>query len=163
MTPLARARKALALRIAAPFIAEFEGGQSRDGKFHAYRDPVGVVTIGYGETQDVRLGDVWSARKARRRLRKALAERYAPHIDKLRLPLKPRMYAAVLSAIYNLGPGVLAADRSLGRDLRAHHWHQAADTFLLYDKAGSPPRALPGLTRRRKAERKLFLSDLEPR
>lgn len=72
------------------------------------------------------------------------------------LNLNQGQYDALVSVVYNLGPGVLNADRSLGGALRRHNMQAAADAILLYDKAGG--RTLPGLTRRRRAERAMFLA-----
>lgn len=158
MTRISRVSKAC-----VRLVAEFEGGMSKDGRFHPYVDPVGVWTIGYGETQGlIRIlkgrTPSWSARKARRVLRRRLNRDYAPHVTKLRLPLKQPMFDALVSFIYNVGPGALAPSNGIGRELRAHHWHHAADEFLKWNKGGG--HVLPGLVRRRHAERALFRSAL---
>ena len=48
-------------------------------------------------------------------------------------------------------------------ELRARNWAAAADQFLRWDKAANPwtgqKERLTGLTRRRQAERELFLRD----
>lgn len=142
-------------------VADFEGGQSADGKFRAYRDPVGVWTIGYGHTRTARSGMVWSARKARRVLRRELNKRYAVHVARLGLPLNQAQFDALTSFVYNLGPGAIGPDTGIGRALRAKQWRKAADEMLRWNKAGG--RVLAGLTRRRRAERKLFLSGKENR
>jgi lysozyme len=48
------------------------------------------------------------------------------------------------------------ASSTLLRELNAGHYRTAADEFLKWDHAGG--RVLLGLTRRRQAERALFLS-----
>ena len=138
-------------------VAAFEGFSSRP-----YRDAVGVWTIGYGHTSGVgRSSKPWSKRRALRVLRRELnGPKYAGAVRALGLPLTQPMFDAIVSAVYNLGPGILGRDRSLGRALRQRHWHDAADALLLYDKAGNPPRPLLGLTRRRQRERALFLEKL---
>lgn len=143
---------AAALDKAAAFIAPFEGFRSRP-----YRDAVGVWTIGYGETKGIGPNSpAVTEPQARAQMRRRLAADYAPAIDRMGLALNVNQEAALLSVIYNLGPGVLDHGRSLGDALRAHAWHAAADAILLYDKAGG--KTLAGLTRRRQAERALFLS-----
>ena len=52
------------------------------------------------------------------------------------------------------------AKSSLLSDLNGGRYLDAASSFLLYDKSGG--KVLPGLTRRRKAEKDLFLSDGVP-
>ena len=45
----------------------------------------------------------------------------------------------------------------MGNALRANDRTQIADAFLVYDKGGAPPVPIAGLTRRRNAERAMFL------
>lgn len=142
-------------------VAGFEGGQSPDGLFRPYRDPVGVWTQGYGHTDGVtRSSKPWTKAKAERVLRDDLNRVYAPHVRALELPLNQNQFDALVSFVFNLGPGAISVNTGIGRALRRRAWPEAGDEMLRWDKAGSPPRPLPGLTRRRKAERALFLSDL---
>lgn len=144
---------------AVAMVARFEGGQSPDGRFRAYFDKTGQVwTIGYGHTQGVKQGDVWTAARAHRELKRELNLVYAPHVAALRLPLTQPMFDAVVSAIYNLGPGVLDKGRSLGDALRNRTWNTAAMAFGLYVNSGG--QRLAGLVMRRAAERDLFLSGI---
>lgn len=138
-------------------IADFEGFVA-----HPYRDAVGVWTIGYGHTLGVgpRSKPITKT-EAKRMLRREINERYAPHVVALELPLRQHMFDALVSFVYNLGPGAIASGTGVGRELRAHHWNKAADHLLDWDKAGG--QVLAGLTRRRHAERRLFLSDLPPK
>lgn len=140
-----------------------------------YNDPAGHATVGYGHL--LHLGPVAPADRrgvwidgqqapgrltraeARHLLRRMLAETYEPAVRALRLPLTQGRFDALVSFVYNVGPGALAAATGIGRALRAQQWHDAADELLRWDKAGSPPRPLPGLTRRRRAERDLFLKE----
>lgn len=139
-------------------ITEFEGFYARP-----YRDPVGVWTIGYGSTKGVGPSSrPVSKADAKARLLREVNEEYAPAVFRAAKDagkaLKQQEADALISAVYNLGPGVLARGRSLGDALRQKAgWRQAvADALLLYDKAGGS--RLPGLTRRRKAEANLFLN-----
>jgi len=149
---------------AVNMVARFEGGQSRDGKFRPYADPVGVWTIGYGHTTGVvkllkSRTPAWGETKARRVLKRQLNDEYAPYVARLGLPLNQDMFDALVSFVYNLGPGSIAADTGVGRELRDHHWHKAAAEMQKWNKAGG--RVLEGLTLRRKAERVLFLRNLQ--
>lgn len=138
-------------------IAGFEGGQGKDGMFHPYRDAVGVWTIGYGHTTGVSArSEALTKTQALALLHEDLNRVYAPPVAHLHLPLNQHQFDALVSFVYNLGPGVLASGTSIGRALRAREWKVAADAMLLYDRAGG--RVLPGLLSRRQAERKLFLS-----
>lgn len=135
-------------------IADFEGFVP-----HPYRDAVGVWTIGYGHTKGVGPHSrLVTKTEAKRLLRAEINESYAPHVAALRLPLKQHMFDALVSFVYNLGPGAIGPDTGVGRELRAHHWNKAADHLLDWDKAGG--HTLAGLTRRRQAERRMFLLDI---
>lgn len=132
-------------------IKRFEGFSSRP-----YRDAVGVWTIGFGHTAGVGPGTrPITLAQGESLLRHDLAKSYEPYINRLHLPLNQNQFDATLSAIYNLGPGILDNSRSFGHALRRRQWTTAANALLLYDHAGG--RVLEGLRRRRIAERALFL------
>jgi lysozyme len=135
------------------FVAGFEGFRA-----NAYRDPVGVLTQGYGETQEL-TAKPWTRAYALARLRRRLNHDYlAPVLkltDAIDLDLTQRQADALASLVYNLGPGILAPGKTMGAALRSKNRRTIADAFLVYDKADG--RRLPGLTRRRRAERALFL------
>lgn len=139
-------------------IAGFEGFVG-----HAYQDAVGVWTIGYGHTRGVTSKTPpISAAEGRSLLRRDLNRVYAPAVNKAckAAGFKPtqHQFDALVSFAFNLGPGLLTGDHTIASALRRHARRAIADSFLLYDKAGNPPHALLGLTRRRKAERALFLT-----
>lgn len=135
----------------AQLIARYEGFRSRP-----YRDPVGVWTIGYGSTKGVTANTRPLGRiRAMRRLRREVGRTYGKAINDLRLPLTQNQFDALTSFVYNVGPGGIARSTGIGRALRAHNWRTAANELLRWDKAGG--RRLLGLTRRRQAERRLFL------
>jgi lysozyme len=135
-------------------IKEFEGFVG-----HPYQDSVGVWTIGYGHTEGVnRHTKPITKAQATALLKKDLDKRYAPYVAALKLPLHQGMFDALVSFVYNLGPGAINSTTGVGRELRAHHWNKAADHMLEWDKAGG--QVLEGLHRRRVAERHLFLASL---
>lgn len=137
-------------------VAGFEGFRSAP-----YRDAVGVWTIGYGETKGVgpntpsmtrtHAMDLLRVRLDRDYLAPVLRSAAAAGVK-----LTQNEADALGSLVYNLGPGILAADRSLGGALRTRDRRRIADAFLAYDKAGG--RVLPGLSSRRKRERSVFLN-----
>lgn len=132
-------------------VAEFEGFRA-----HAYRDPVGVLTQGYGETQGVTPGKAWSESYARKRLEARLARDYMPAVLAAgRGKLNQNQLDSMTSFVYNVGPGGVSSSTGVGRALRAGRMRDAADGLLQWTKAAG--RELPGLVRRRKAERSLFL------
>jgi lysozyme len=136
----------------ANLITEFEGFRPRP-----YRDAVGVWTIGYGSTAGVGPNTPpITEQQARDRLMREVDAQYGRAINALGVPLTQNQFDALVSFVYNVGPGGVAASTGVGRALRARNYQQAADELLKWDKAGG--RTLAGLTRRRQAERKLFLT-----
>jgi GH24 family phage-related lysozyme (muramidase) len=134
-------------------IREFEGL-----RLVAYRDPVGVWTIGCGHTKTARRGMRISTEKAEQLLREDLAvfescvDRNAWHA------LNQNEFDALVSWAFNVGCGA-AARSTLMRKLNAGDRKGAADELLRWDKAGG--KSLPGLSRRRRAERELFLRPMK--
>lgn len=126
-------------------IKSFEGC-----RLQAYRDSVGVLTIGYGHTGDVKEGQVISQGFAEELLKADLTKfernvtKYAP------FAMNQNQFDALVSFAFNCGVGNLKKLVS-GRDQE-----KVARKILEYNKAGG--RVLAGLTRRRQAERALFLS-----
>ena len=145
----------------------FEGGQSADGLFRPYFDDNGNVwTIGYGHTKGVTAKSrPLTAGEASALLRRDLDEGYAPPVDRLNsaldLGLTQNEFAALVSAVYNLGPGSLDRGRTMGDALRSKNRPRIADAFLVYVK-DADGQTLNGLLRRRGLERKLFLSQSKP-
>ncbi|MBK8246259.1 MAG: lysozyme [Gemmatimonadetes bacterium] len=133
-------------------VQEFEGC-----RLDAYRCPAGIPTIGYGATgPDIRMGMVWTQEQADERLAEDLA-RFAAGVERLvQVDLTDNQFAALVSFAYNVGLGALAGSTLL-RKLNAGDYEGAADQFPRWNKGGG--RVLPGLVRRRAAERDLFLSD----
>lgn len=134
-------------------VKRFEGFRSK-----AYQDPVGVWTIGYGETRGIsRFTRPWTEQKAAAALRRRLDRDYFPTVKALPTfrSLNQHQVDALTSFIYNVGPGGLGTGTVIGRALRTAHFTDAANGLLLWNKAGG--RALAGLTARRQAERALFL------
>ncbi|MEP9179732.1 lysozyme [Enterobacter cloacae] len=135
-------------------IKEFEGC-----KLTAYQDSVGVWTIGYGWTQPVdgksiRAGMTIKQETAERLLKTGLVS-YESDVSRLvKVGLTQGQFDALVSFTYNLGARSLSTSTLL-RKLNAEDYAGAADEFLRWNKAGG--KVLNGLTRRREAERDLFL------
>lgn len=139
-------------------IKEFEGCH-----LTAYRDEVGVLTIGYGITDSdksitgttIKSGLRISQATADKWLEEALSKKYLPLVMKYdtRYNWNQNEIDALVSFAYNIGSiDQLTANGSRSRSV-------IADKILEYNKAGG--RAYRGLTRRREAERKLFLTPVE--
>lgn len=139
-------------------IKQFEGC-----KLEAYLCPAKVPTIGYGSTFGVRMGDRITQEEAERRLRKDLVKFECIVEDALTVPASQNQFDAMVSLCYNIGPGNPKLNMpgfltsSVLRRFLAGDIAGAADAFLMWNKGGG--RVLPGLVRRRKAERELFLSE----
>jgi len=134
-------------------IKEFEGFP-HGGR--PYQDMVGVWTIGYGHTEGVSAhSPALTEPEARELLREDLDRNYGPAVEATGVALAQHQFDALVSFVYNCGPAAVSAKMTVGRALRAKEWQAAGDALLLWNKAGGRPVA--GLTRRRRAERALFL------
>jgi len=135
----------------ADLIKGFEGFRA-----NPYRDAVGVWTIGYGSTKGVGPSTrPVTQKQAEDRLRREVDATYGAAVNGIS-GLNQNQFDALTSFVYNVGPGGIGPSTGIGKALRAKQWNRAADELLKWDKAGG--RTLAGLTRRRKAERKLFLT-----
>lgn len=136
-------------------IKQFEGC-----KLTAYQDSVGVWTIGYGWTKPVdgkpiRAGMTIKQETAERLLKTGLVS-YESDVSRLvKVGLTQGQFDALVSFTYNLGARSLSTSTLL-RKLNAGDYAGAANEFQRWNKAGG--KVLTGLTRRREAERALFLS-----
>lgn len=132
-------------------------------RLEAYPDPAhgwAVPTIGYGHTsaagsppvtKGMKITEAGATEILRNDLRKF--ERYV--LDAVTVPLNQNQFDALVSFTFNLGPGNLRKSTLL-RKLNARDYAGAADQFLVWNKAGG--KVLNGLTKRRTAERALFLT-----
>lgn len=114
---------------------------------HAYKDPVGVWTIGYGHTVGVKSGQKVTQKQAETLLKEDL-KIYENHVTKSGVKVNQNQFDALVSFTYNCGAGSLKTLLS-GRSL-----NEVSKALLLYNKAGG--RVLQGLVNRRKAEKELF-------
>ena len=132
-------------------IKRFEGFMPK-----AYRDAVGVLTIGYGDTgPHIKPHDVITQAEGERRLAARLAGEFEPGVLKA-LTRKPsqREFDAMVSLAYNIGVGAFTGS-TLVKKFNAGDVQGAANEFLRWNKAGG--KVLKGLEIRREAERAMFL------
>ena len=117
----------------------------------AYKCPAGVLTIGYGHTGGVKEGQKISQAQAEAYLRADL-EKYEKNVQKYAETYHwtQNEFDAMISFAYNLG----SIDKLTANGTRTKT--VIAEKILLYNKAGG--KELAGLTKRRQAERELFLS-----
>ncbi|MEG4853966.1 lysozyme [Microcoleus sp. B5-D4] len=132
-------------------IKSFEGME-----LEAYLDAVDVWTIGYGHTQGVYEGMTITEAQAEELLRKDLAEFEGYVSEAVQVSINENQFSALVSFTFNLGPENLF-DSTLLKLLNQGDFQGAGDQFPRWNKAGS--QELEGLTRRRKAERALFLGE----
>lgn len=128
----------------------------------AYRDPIGVLTIGFGHTAMAGppkpvAGMKVTAQHAEDILITDLGK-YEFGVSKV-LTRSPNQHQfdAMVSLCFNIGPTNFAKS-SVVRYFNAGSVTKAADRFLAWNKAGG--KVLKGLTRRRAAERALFLTPM---
>lgn len=142
---------------ALELIKEFEGL-----RLNAYRDPVGIVTIGYGYTNGagygpgVQMGDTWTAQQAEDMLREGVM-RFANNIQRhFTIKPNPDQFGAFVSLAYNIGWQSFIKSTALKR-WNAGDVKGSAEAVTWWNKAGG--KVLRGLTRRREAEAALILAE----
>jgi lysozyme len=136
-------------------IRQFEGL-----RLHAYTDAVGIWTIGYGHTAQAGPPKPFSGMQITRPEADAILAqdlaKYEIAVDRV-LAREPSQdqFDAMVSLCFNIGPGNFTKS-SVARAFNAGDEKAAAQAFLAWTKAGG--KVLPGLARRRQAEKRLFLS-----
>lgn len=124
----------------------------------AYQDAVGVWTIGYGHTRTVRPGQTISEDEAEALLRQDL-EIFEEAVERLvKVPINENEFSALVSLTFNIGETAFRNSTALRR-LNNGDRKGAADAIEWFNKARVNGQLveLRGLTRRRAAEKALFL------
>ena len=139
--------------VSADFIEQWEGFKEK-----AYRCPAGVLTIGFGHTgDDVKEGQVVTYKEAYDLLCKDIKDRMAQIAPFINVPLTEGQAVAITSLAFNVGVNSVKGSRML-RKLNSGDIEGAAAEFTDgWNTANG--KVLPGLTRRRQAEAKLFLGE----
>jgi lysozyme len=129
---------------------------------YAYYDPPGILTVCYGSTTNVQKGKKYSLDECRARL-DADMRQAVEAVERCVPGLPVNVLAAFSDAVYNMGP-TIACDRQ--RSTAARYLHQArlidaCNQLPRWDKArvGGVMVSLPGLTKRRAAEKELCLKE----
>jgi lysozyme len=157
VAPRAGAAAAIAagVALAAPLAMHFEGLRTKP-----YRDPVGIPTVCYGETE--RAMREYSAEECAVMLSARQARDYAPQVLQcvpgLADPRRSAIFAAAIDFSYNAGSSAFCRS-SMARAFNAGRFADGCRAFGLYDKArlGGRLIVLKGLARRRAAETQLCL------
>lgn len=131
-------------------ITSFEGYRS-----HAYRCPAGVVTIGYGRTRGVKIGDRTTKAKEKVIFAKEV-KRYERIVKRhIHRPMAWYEYDALTSFAYNLGDRIRG---KLAKDINQYNTLKTTNRMMRYNKARVRGKltVLRGLTRRRTVETAFF-------
>lgn len=144
------------LQPALDMIKEFEGLYLK-----AYKDPVGIPTIGWGtirypDGSKVKMGDTCTVQQAELSLMYEV-QGFVDAVDRLvKVPITNNSFCALVSFCYNLGAGALGKSTLLKRLNAGESKAAVGEEFGKWINAGGKP--LKGLIRRREAERKLFIA-----
>ena len=142
-------------RIAAVALAVSLAIPAEGLRQYAYYDPPGILTVCYGSTHSVEKGRKYTLAECRARLDADMNEAINA-VDRCHPGLPENVLAAFGDAVYNLGPTVacnstasklLAAGDIAGACAQLSRWNKARIMGVLVE--------LPGLTKRRAAEREL--------
>lgn len=143
---------ALALSAAALVgIATHEGYVGR-----AYQDIVGVWTIGFGTTENVRPGQAIDPVRALQRKIDDVKKFEGALKECVKVPLHQHEYDAYISLAYNIGSTAFCRS-TLVRKLNASDYAGACQEILRWNQAGG--RVVQGLTNRRQAEYRLCMGN----
>jgi len=163
-------------------IKRFEGYER-----YAYRDIAGIWTIGYGHASDILRDTIQSGsinpqlvgivefdgrgdlrlvtdQSGEELLRRDLRPRERSVVNLVKVVLNQNEFDALVSFVYNVGAGAFARSTALRR-LNKGNRAGAADALTWFNKArvGGNLREVRGLTRRRAAEKALFLTPPQSR
>lgn len=129
-------------------IKEFEGLRTK-----AYKDPVGIWTIGYGHTETAKRGMTVTPEQAEDLLRRDLYTAESAVNRLVTVPLSDNQFAALVSFVFNVGEGAFRGSTLLRR-LNAGNYGAVPDQLKRWNRAGG--RVLNGLVRRREDEARLW-------
>lgn len=124
-------------------------------RLKAYKCPAGVLTIGYGHTNNVRVDDVITQAEADKLLDIDIVIKEKEVNSVLRVPVTQGQYDALVSFAFNLGIGNLKKSTLL-RLVNQGKYKNASNEFSRWVYAGG--KVLAGLVKRRNEEKELFLS-----
>lgn len=129
-------------------VPKFEGMVLR-----GYKDPIGIVTACAGHTRTAVLGKPYTREECEKLLVDDLIE-HAEGVQSCTHGLTPGQQAAAISFAYNVGVDAFCRS-TFARKLNAKD-PTACDELSRWTKAGG--RELPGLVKRRAAEKQICLS-----
>jgi GH24 family phage-related lysozyme (muramidase) len=136
-------------------IKSFEGC-----KLKAYQDVAGIWTIGYGHIHGVAAGMTFNQDQAEQALIADLRTTETAVENAVRgAATTDNQFAAMVALCFNIGSPSFESSTVL-REHRAGDTQKASDAFLLWNKSkiDGALQVVAGLTNRRNAERKLYLT-----
>ncbi len=147
-------RNKLALKIGAgavalcvPLVMYFEGTIQR-----VYRDPIGILTSCTGHTgPELRMGMVFTKQQCEQQLLADLLK-HSEALDCIKVVMTDGQKAAFLSFAFNVGEGAFCGS-TLARKANAGDMRGACAELSRWTLAGG--KEMPGLVKRRAAERKV--------
>ena len=125
-------------------------------KLSAYRCPSGVLTIGYGHTDNVRAGQHITQQEADDMLLQDILQREKQIDEVLTADLNENQYDAVISFVFNVGIGNFARSTLLKKINANPDDRSIRFEWLEWCRSGK--RILEGLVRRREEEITLYFS-----
>ena len=128
-------------------VPKFEGT-----KLTTYRDPIGVLTYCTGATEDAAWGKTYSPAECREQLDRDLARHAEGLMACIKAPMTAGQKVAFVDLAYNVGVGAVC-NSTLARKANAGDMAGACAELSKWTRAGG--QVLPGLVRRRQAERDL--------
>lgn len=132
------------------FHRAIDGGE----RAQAYRDAVGVLTIGWGHTRTVKSDDAVITRtEAEDLLRRDVASAETAVNKHVKVGIHQNQFDALVSFVFNLGETNFRKSTLLNK-LNNQRYAEVPSELMRWVNAGGAP--LPGLVRRRKAEAVLF-------
>lgn len=123
----------------------------------AYADSIGIPTIGYGHTSGVYLGQECTQAQAEIWLMQDVQHAVDTINALVRCVLNQNQFDALVDLVFNVGSGNFK-DSTLLKMLNIHAYDRASHEFEKWNRAGGIVR--DGLTRRRLAEKNLFLTEV---
>ena len=136
-----------ATALAVPLVMLYEGTV-----LQSYRDPIGIVTACVGHTgPELRMGQRYTRQQCEDMLYGDLLK-HAQALDCIKQPMTDGQKAAFLSFAFNVGNKAFC-DSTLARKANAGDMPGACAELSRWTRAGG--RELPGLVKRRAAEREL--------
>lgn len=128
-------------------------------RLEAYKDPAGILTIGYGHTKTVKPGMIINKEMAELLLKIDVMDAENAVRALVNIELNQNQFDALVSFVFNVGKRSFERSTLL-KLLNAGKILEAGEEFMRWTKARQPGglKELPGLVKRRAEEKALFLS-----